>query len=254
MTSIPIQEKSQECQRIITNISTHLPTKLAILLHLQSLGDHDFIVLMKLVKGNFHQIQGSLEGPLTLQNIKNCIDIRHCLSHQRRTTIAYLNVALQSLRLCQKAFGIQSALIPLRILACRTCDQVITRTAQPSTQFNDLAGRKQKVTRTYDVQSWVVGNVPGEIASRENAWYPGWVWTRTACSRCHSYIGYRFDWAPEDRVDLTQVTLTYNLNPRQAMIVTYPDGTIKDLTHVVSDGEVRRHRYGLFESALREVA
>jgi hypothetical protein len=46
----------------------------------------------------------------------------------------------------------------------------------------------------------------------------------------------------------------YNLNPHQAMIVTYPDGTIKDLTHVVSDGSVRRHRYGLLERTLREVA
>jgi hypothetical protein len=253
MTSIPIQEKSQECQRIITNISRHLPAKLATLLHLQSLEEHDFIAQMKLVRGNFQMLAGTLQGPLTLQDIKHCMKIRHTLSHQQTTSISYLNRALHSLRLCQKAFGIQSALIPLRVLACRTCDQVITRTAQPSTQFKDIAGQKQKVTRTYDVQSWVIGNVPGELASRENAWYPGWVSTRTACSRCHSHIGYRFDWAPEDRVDLTQVTITYNLNPRQAMIVTYPDGTIKDLTHVVSDGEVRRHRYGLFESALREV-
>lgn len=253
MDSIPFQEKSHECLRMIRNISAQLPSKLAALLHLQSLASQDFNELMKLIRDNYGMLEMLFQAPFSRQDLKNCQTIRHILAHQSNTSLHFLNVALQSLRNCQKAFGIHSALVPLRVMACRLCGQVITRTAQPSVTYTDLAGNKQKVTRTYDVQSWVVGNVVGEHASRENTWYPGWVWTRTACSQCNNHIGYRFDWAPEDRVNLNEVTVTYNLNPRQAMIVTYPDGTVKDLTHVVSDGEVRRHRYGLFERALREV-
>jgi hypothetical protein len=68
----------------------------------------------------------------------------------------------------------------------------------------------------------------------------------------YTNIGLRFDWAPEDRIDLTVTPVTYLLD-RQAMVVTYPDGSIHDLTHVVSDGEVRRHHYVLYEKELLEV-
>jgi hypothetical protein len=253
MNSLPIQEKTNECKRMIDNISRFLPVKLAPMLHLEGLQNHDFVHLMRLIRDNFTAVQPQLHGPLNREDIRICMDIRHKVSHQVNTTIGYLNNALNSLRRCQKAFQIQSALVQLRVMACKTCGQVITRTAQPPSTFTDTEGEKQRVTRTYDVQSWVVGNAPLENASRENTWYPGWIWTRTFCSQCHTHIGFRFDWAPEDRVDLTQVNVRYNLNPHQAMIVTYPDGTVKDLTHVVSDGEVRRHRYGLYFNKLRAI-
>lgn len=253
MSSIPIQEKSQECQRLIQNISQHLAYKVSPMLNNLNLTSQDFNELIKLVRDNYSTIQPHLEVPLSPRDIRNCLKIRNILAHNQNTSIQYLNECLQSLRQCQKAFRIQSALVPLRVMACKICNQVITRTAQPSVTYKNEHGQKQKVTRTYDVQSWVVGNVPGELATREGSWYPGWVKNRTFCSQCNSHIGYRFDWAPEDRVDLNEVRITYNLNPRQAMIVTYPDGTVKDLTHVVSDGEVRRHRYGLYENKLRVV-
>jgi len=253
MNSIPLQEKANECQRMIRNISQELPSKLSALVQPFNLKGQDFNTLLKFIKENYSTLQPQFQANFSQNDVNVCIDVRNKLSHQVNTQIHFLNRALHSLRQCQKAFGIQSALVPLRVLACKTCDQVITRTAQPSVTYKNLAGQNEKVTRTYDVQSWVVGNAPADHASRENTWYPGWVWTRTFCSQCHTHIGYRFDWAPEDRVDLTNSRITYNLNPRQAMIVTYADGTVKDLTHVVSDGEVRRHRYGLLEKTLREV-
>lgn len=236
---------------MIQTISKELPSKLSNVLHM-SFASQDFNELMKFIRDNFATLTMNFQGAFTLNDIKHCLKIRNILAHQVSTSISYLNVAISSLRRCQKAFGIQSSLVPLRVLSCKNCNQVITRTAQPHVTYRDVAGNKEKVTRTYDVQSWVVGNVPGEHATRENTWYPNWIWTRTFCSQCHVHIGYRFDWAPEDRVDLSTCRVTYNL-PRQAMIVTYADGTIKDLTHVVSDGEVRRHRYGLYERTLVEI-
>jgi hypothetical protein len=38
----------------------------------------------------------------------------------------------------------------------------------------------------------------------------------------------------------------------QATIVTYTDGRTKDLTHVVSDGKIRRHFYTFYENKMRE--
>lgn len=253
MNDISIKEKSNECRRMMDNISSQLRSKLTPLVHQLNFSGQDFSMLLKFISDNYAVIQPHFQTHFTQADIKHCIKIRNILSHNGQTSIAYLNTALRALRQCQKAFGIQSALIPLRVLACRTCGQVITRTAQPTVTYKNLAGENEKVTRTYDVQVYAVGNQPGELASRENTWYPGWIWTRTYCSHCHTHIGFRFDWAPEDRVDLHLVNIRYNLNPHQAMIVTYPNGTIKDLTHVVSDGEVRRHRYGLLEKTLREI-
>jgi hypothetical protein len=36
-------------------------------------------------------------------------------------------------------------------------------------------------------------------------------------------------------------------------MVTYHNETVKDLTHVVSDGKIRRHFYTLYENKMREV-
>ena len=113
------------------------------------------------------------------------------------------------------------------------------------------------ITRTYDVQSWSVANDNNEIATRDTKWYDGWVSTYTYCGECRrqhtlTCLGFRFDWAPEDRIDLTENTIRYNLQ-RQAMIVVNNNtGVVNDLTHVVSDGEVKRHRYALYEHQLRE--
>ena len=252
--TILLEEKRNECQRLINNIGKSLPAILSTQLHV-NFTSQDFTQLMILIRENYTQLQFLSE--FHLGDIKRCITIRNILAHQTPTSIENLTKSIESLKKGQAAFGIQSALITLRVLACKKCGSVITRTAQPTVRFKDMAGQRQRITRTYDVQSWSVANTPGELASRENTWYPGWVWTYTYCATCRQMneitpLGFRFDWAPEDRINLDTCELRYFL-PRQAMIVQYPNGTIKDLTHVVSDGEVRRHRYALYESALREV-
>lgn len=254
--TILLEEKRNECQRLINNIGKSLPAILSNQLHV-NFTSQDFTQLMVLIRENFAEVQPHLLSELDLGDIKRCIKIRNILAHQTPTSIENLNNAIESLKRCQASFGIQSAIVPLRVLACRKCGTCITRTAQPTVHFRDLAGQRQRVTRTYDVQSWSVANTSGELARRENTWYPGWVWTYTYCATCRQNneitpLGFRFDWAPEDRINLNACQIHYLL-ARQAMIVVYPDGTIKDLTHVVSDGEVRRHRYALYESALREI-
>ena len=240
----------------MTNIHNTLPFILGNLLHNIALPQMDFADLMRMIQSNYPTIQPHLLSQYTPNDIKNSIKIRNIIAHQNPTSIDFLNHAIDSLKNCQKAFGIQSAAVPLRVLACKKCGTTITRTAQPSVRFRDLAGNKQKITRTYDVQSWVVANDNNEFAHRENTWYPGWVWTYTYCATCRqnnviTCLGFRFDWAPEDRIDLNTCRIRYSL-PHQAMIVQYPNGQVRDLTHVVSDGEVRRHRYALYEKALHQ--
>jgi hypothetical protein len=254
--SILLQEKRNECQRLINNISNFLPSILSTHLHNLNLSNQDFLVLMKLVKDNFHVVEPHLISPFDQNDIQNCMKIRNILAHNTTTSMDFLNHSIESLKRCQSAFGIQSALVPLRILACKTCGSTITRTAQPSVQFKDLAGNKQRVTRTYDVQVYMVANETGELARRDNTWFPGWIWTYTYCGQCRrnnviTPLGFRYDWAPEDRIDLNTCEVYYSL-PHQAMVVEYPNGHVRDLTHVVSDGEVRRHRYALFENRLRQ--
>ena len=187
-----------------------------------------------------------------------CMRIRNIIYHQNTTTIAYLNRAIRSLNKCQKAFGIRSAIIPLRVLACKYCGTTITRTAQPTITFKDLENTNQRITRTYDVQSWAVANDNNEVATRENTWYDGWVWTHTYCGECRrqnqlTRLGFRFDWAPEDRVDLQTHTIRYVLLRQAMVVIDNATGEMRDLTHVVSDGEVRRHRYALMEHNLQEL-
>ncbi len=255
--SLLISDKRNECNRLIENISKALPPLLTPILELESLAGQDFLAMLKLIRTNYTRIQPHLRCNFRLGDIERCIRIRNILYHQNATNIHTLNRCLSSLTMCQKAFGIQSALVPLRIMACKQCGTCITRTAQPTVSFKDAAGEVQKITRSYDVQVYTVGNGIGDTASRENSWYPGWVWTYTYCAGClregkRHCLGYRFDWAPEDRVNLDTCRIRY-VNAKQAMVIEFPDGTVKDLTHVVSDGEVRRHRYALFESKLMEI-
>jgi hypothetical protein len=253
--SILIQDKRDECDRLINNISRILclkPTILSGFLLDANLANRDFNELMKLIHDNYTQIQPYLLSEFLLTDIDICREVRNKIYHQDYTNINFLNNAILSLNKCHKAFGIQSPLIPLRILACKTCDTTITRTAQPTIKFKNM-----EITRTYDVQSWVVANDTNETASRENTFYDGWVSTYTYCAECRKQniltcLGFRFDWAPEDRIDLTKNTIRYNLQ-RQAMIVINNTGIINDLTHIVSDGKVRRHLYGLYENQLREL-
>lgn len=255
--SIIIQDKRNECDRVIKNISLRLPAILSTHLHLQHLTRQDFSQLMKLIKDNYTQVQSHLLSEFLIDDINKCIKIRNILYHQNSTSPQFLNNAIISLYKCQKAFGIQSALVPIRVLACKKCGTTITRSAQPTVMFKDAANKHQRITRTYDVQSYVVADITTEFASRDNTWYPGWVWTYTYCSGCSrrnilTCIGFRFDWAPEDRINLNTCKIRYMLE-RQAMVVVYPDGSIRDLIHVVSDGEVKRHRYALYEKELTEV-
>lgn len=151
------------------------------------------------------------------------------------------------------------AIMPLRVMACKYCKTIITRTAQPTTKQKDFSDAEIDICRTYDVQSWVVGvytNARGE-ASRKNTWHDSWVWTYTLCTKCIKHgretrLGLRFDWAPEERVDLSTSKITYMIE-QQAMCVTNAAGSICDLTHVVYDGKTRHHHYGLFERELVEV-
>ena len=255
--SIAVQEKRDECDRVINNISSSLPAILSTYLHLQSLTSQDFSQLMKLLRDNYAQVQPQLLSEFLVDDINKCIKIRNILYHQNITSPQFLNNAIIALYKCQKAFGIQSALVPIRVLACKKCGTTITRSAQPTVVFKDTANINQRITRTYDVQSWVVANDTMEIATRENTWYPGWVRTYTYCAECRrnntiTCLGFRYDWAPEDRVNLNTCRIRYMLE-RQAMVVVYLDGTIRDLIHVVSDGEVKRHRYALYEKELNVV-
>jgi len=256
--SLIIQDKRSECDRLINNISKTLPGVLSGLLQNINLKSQDFSELMKLIRDNYVRIQPNFLWEFLQSDINMCIKIRNILYHQNDTTIALLNRAILSLNKCHKAFGIQSPIIPLRILACKKCGSTITRTAQPTITFKNLLNTNERITRTYDVQSWSVANDNNEVASRENTWYDGWVWTYTYCGECRrqnqlTCLGCRFDWAPEDRINLTTHTIRYVLQ-RQAMVVAdNTTGVMRDLTHVVSDGEVRRHRYALYENQLREI-
>ena len=256
--SLVNQDKRDECDRLIKNLHTSLPSFLSGQLHNINLESLDFSQLMKLVRDNYVLVQPAFLSDFLQADIRNCLEIRNKLYHQSPTTIAFLNRAILSLYRCQKAFGIQSPVVPLRVLACKECGTMITRTGQPTVTFHDLVGQRQRVTRTYDVQSWSVANDNTETASRENTWFDGWVWTYTYCGECRrqerlTCLGFRFDWAPEDRVNLVTHTIRYSL-PKQAMVVVdNQTGEVRDLTHVVSDGKVRRHRYALYEHALVEI-
>ena len=185
--SIVIQDKRDECDRVINNISSSLPAILSTQLHLQSLTSQDFSQLMKLIRDNYTQVHPHLLSEFNIDDINKCIKIRNILYHQNITSPQFLTNAISSLYKCQKAFGIQSALVPIRVLACKKCDTTITRSAQPTVVFKDTANINQRITRTYDVQSWVVANDNTEFATRENTWYPGWVRTYTYCAECRRH-------------------------------------------------------------------
>jgi hypothetical protein len=256
MSSLITQDKRDECDRLINNISRVLylrPTILSGFLLDTNLANRDFNELMQLIKDNYTQIQPHLLSEFLVSDTEICREVRNKIYHQDDTNLNFLNHAILSLNKCHKAFGIQSPLIPLRILACKKCETTITRTAQPTIKIKDM-----EITRTYDVQSWVVANNTNETASRNTAWYDGWVSTHTYCAECSrqnilTCLGFRFDWAPEDRIDLTENTIKYNLEKQAMIVVNNKNGSVSDLTHVVSDGEVRRHRYALYQRELIEI-
>jgi hypothetical protein len=249
------EEKRQECFRLMENTYKGLLVKLEEKgIKLSAADKDDFCSLMKVVRDNLSVIEDSMFVKLTSQDLRLCIRIRHVIAHQKTIGFGFLNEAIDTLKKCQAAFGITSPVVPLRIMSCRRCGAEITRTAQPTVSFRDCGGNKQLITRAYDVHPWTVANMRGEMASRENTWYHGWVWTYTFCATCHSAgklnrIGFRFDWAPEDRVDLRKDKVYYD-NDKATMVVEDSEGKVHDLTHVVSDGVLRRHRYALFEKAL----
>ena len=256
MSSLILQDKRDECDRLINNISRILylnPTILSGFLLDPNLANQDFNELMQLIKDNYTKIYPHLLSEFLLSDIDICREVRNKIYHQEYPNLKFLNNAILSLNKCHKAFGIQSPLIPLRILACKTCGTTITRTAQPTLKITE-----QSITRTYDVQSWSVANDNNEIATRDTKWYDGWVSTYTYCGECRrqhtlTCLGFRFDWAPEDRIDLTENTIRYNLQRQAMIVINNTTGVVNDLTHIVSDGEVKRHRYALYERELIEV-
>lgn len=264
-------EKKAECERLIRLIADQLPSTLESKgFSLDRSNPIDFQTVLKYIgsKENRTQIATLFNTDFPLvkpgkrknehghgipnNKISDCLQIRNCIAHNKPCTEDELENGICVLKECCKVFGLRSDVVPLRILACNSCKTVITRTAQPSFETEGHSGTIIKLCRTYDVQVYSVGNVPGERAMRDDEWYAGWVWTKTYCGTCKQWIGYRFDWAPEDRVDLDTSSIVYS-KEKQAMVVVYTDGTERDLTHVVSDGEVRRHRYGFLDSKLEQV-
>ena len=263
-----------ECERLIRMVANKLPSILESKgYELDKTNPIDFQMIMKYIgsKEIQHKISKEFNTNFTIvepgkskrrpnrdghgipnTKVSDCLEIRNIVAHNLSCTQDDLDKGLSVLKECCKVFSIQSDVVPLRVLACKSCKNIITRTAQPCYETEGLSGTTIKLCRTYDVQVYSVGNIPGELATRYNAWYPGWVMTQTFCSKCSRKIGYRFDWAPEDRVDLETCNVLYS-KEKQAMVVVTNDGKEQDLTHVVSDGEVRRHRYGLIESELEEV-
>jgi hypothetical protein len=253
---IIIQEKKDECNRIINNISEKLRPILAALLGLESLNSSDFNTLLYLVKDNYNRLTRHFHVPFSYADVCSCIDLRNKVAHQDATSIRYLKKGIQVLNRCQAAFNIQSSLVPLRLLACKVCGTTTTRTAQPTITFISN-NQPIKTSRTYDVQVYTVANDREEICKREDSWYDGWIWHTTYCGPCRqagtlTKIGRRYDWAPEDRINLSECEVRYVL-ANQAAMVTYHNETVKDLTHVVSDGKIRRHFYTLYENKMREV-
>ena len=252
-----LQEKKAECNRLIQNIHKCLCVKLGNIMSLSKANKEDFVSILTVVKHNYSLIAEQFTE-LKKEDVETCLRIRHMIAHQSKVGAGMLDNGINALTRCQLAFGIKSPVVPLRVMACRECKQVMTRTAQPTVEFADTAGSLQSVTRAADVQVYMVANKTHAdcIVSRENTWYPGWVWSYTYCGECvrkgvKTIIGFRFDWAPEDRLDLSVSEVRYN-KERQAMVVVEKDGTIRDLTHVVSDGIIRRHNYVFFERSLVE--
>ena len=254
MSAILIQEKRDDCVRIINNIVEKLRPILSERLGLESLNSSDFNNLLHLIRDNYARL--NLHGELTLADVATCIEIRNKLAHHTHMSLAYLKRSVYLLNRCQAAFGIQSSLVQLRILACKECGTITSRTAQPTITFTSNR-RQVRTTRTYDVQVYTVANDRFENCKREDSWYQGWIWHTTYCGPCRTAgvlteLGRRYDWAPEDRINLATCEVRYVL-ANQAAMVTYTDGTVKDLTHVVSDGKIRRHFYTLFENKMTEV-
>lgn len=251
------EEKKAECNRLMQNIHSCLCDILDKFISLSKIDKKDFITIMNAVKENYTSIISNEQfKTLKLGDVELSLKVRHSIAHQRKISTNLLNSGIDALKRCQLAFGIKSPVVPLRVLACRRCKQVVTRTAQPTVRFTDLAGNRQLVTRAADVQVYMVANDCKDGVSRENTWYPGWVWSYVFCGGCRANgvltrIGFRFDWAPEDRVDLNVCKVRYDRD-RQAMVVEQSDGSIKDLTHVVSDGIIRRHNYVFFNGRLLE--
>lgn len=77
------------------------------------------------------------------------------------------------------------------------------------------------------------------------------MWHFIQCSRCVTNIGFRHDWAPEYAVDLGTHRIVFDAAIGD-MVVVAPDGSRRDLLHVVADGAVRPHFY-TFNSADVEV-
>jgi hypothetical protein len=252
-----LQEKKAECNRLIQNIHKCLCVEMGKIMSLSKADKKDFVSILTVVKLHFSFIEEQFTE-LKKEDVETCLRVRHMIAHQSNVGAGMLDNGINALTRCQLAFGIKSPVVPLRVMACKECRQVLTRTAQPTVEFADTAGCRQSVTRAADVQVYMVANDTRAdcIVSRENTWYPGWVWSHTYCGGCvrkdvRTIIGFRFDWAPEDRLDLSVSKVRYK-KERQAMVVVEKDGTIRDLTHVVSDGIIRRHNYVFFERSLVE--
>lgn len=255
-TSYLIQEKRENCLRIINNIAEKLGPLITKIFSLDSIFT-DFAEELKQVKIHYDLLPDKIKVNFSKKDIDECIDLRNKISHQERISSSYLERGVETLNRCEDAFGITSTEVPLRILACKTCSKTITRTAQPTSTV-ESNGKLIKISRCYDVQVYSVGADKYEVCKRADLWYPEWIWHTTYCGHClkeagkFTKIGRRYDWAPENRIDLDKCVVRYDLD-KQAAMVYYHDKTVRDLTHVVSDGRIRRHMYTFYIDKMIEV-
>jgi hypothetical protein len=258
IASWELELKKDEVRRIYETIQEKLFSLIKVYLPEGTIETKDFCTLMGYITTLRKRIPYLNEkfNAHTLGDIRN---IRNDIAHNNPSTEKELNKSIRLLTKFRDFFGIKPTIVPLRVMACKHCNTIITRTAQPTKKHTDLSGTELNICRTYDVQSGVVGgytDMRGE-ASRENTWYDSWIWTYTICAKCYKNgrvvcLGFRFDWAPEELVDLSTCKVKYMLE-QESMVVMGTAGSITDLTHIVSDGKIRHHHYGLFERELVEV-
>ena len=255
MPDLYIEDKKSEIHRIQETIGSQLYPLIKDYIPEDRTQTTDFSQLMEYIQRHKKRLDQHIQGfkKFTNGDICKIRRIRNVCAHNLETTPDELSEGITRLISLRNFFGIKPITVQLRILSCKSCKTIITRTAQPTTIKSDLSNNIINITRTQEVQPFSLMYNTREAASCENKWYDSWAWSRVLCSTCykaglHQELGYRFDWAPEELLQSGKIT--YSLE-RQTMIVTTED-QITDLTHLVSDGTMRHHHYAFIEERLSE--
>ena len=252
------KDSQEEAERLLKALSQTLPERLGTLLGRPPIGTNDILNLLKYLKDNYKQLQAIGVRGFDFNDVCHAHHIRNKLYHQEGLALDRLRQGVEGLHRIMNTFKIQTPYVPLRVLRCRLCKAIVTRTAQPTVMKTDMSGIIHRVARCYDVQVYSVANRTGEVASIDNTWYDGYVWTYQYCAKCLTdsgrltLLGFRFDWAPADRINHATSKIVYD-RTRQAMVLESDGGMKVDLTHLVSDGQIRRHRYAFYERSLEEI-